>query len=48
MKEEVMEHIKNLKEQGICVRADEDQINDLIIKISDIKNKDKKKCIYRL
>ena len=48
MKEEVMEHIKNLKEQGICVRADEDQINDLIINISDIKNKDKKKCIYRL
>ena len=36
MKEEIMEHIKNLKEQG------PNQINDLINKISDIKNKDKK------
>ena len=42
MKEEIMEHTKNLKEQGINVRADEVQINDLINKISDIKNKDKK------
>ena len=42
MKEEIMEHIKNLKEQGNNVRVDEDQINDLINKISDIKNKDKK------
>ena len=42
MKEEIMEHIKNLQEQGINVRVDEDQINDLINKISDIKNKDKK------
>ena len=40
MKEKIMEHIKNLKEQGINV--DEDQINDLINKISDIKDKDKK------
>ena len=30
-----MEHIKNLKEQGINVMVDEDQINDLINKISD-------------
>ena len=42
MKEEIMEHIKNLKEQGINVIVDEDQINDLISKISGIKNKDKK------
>ena len=42
MKEEIMEHIKNLKEQGINVMVDEDQSNDLINKISDIKNKDKK------
>ena len=35
MKEEIMEHIKNLQEQGIDVRIDEDQINDLINKISD-------------
>ena len=37
MKEEIMEHIKNLKEQGINVIVDEDQINDLINKISDKK-----------
>ena len=42
MKEEIIEHIKNLKEQGINVRVDEDQINYLINKISDIKNEDKK------
>ena len=48
MKEEIMEHIKNLKEQGINVRVDEDQINDLINKISDIKNKDKKIHIWTL
>ena len=42
MKEEIMEHIKNLKVQGINVKVDENQINDLINKISDIKNKDKK------
>ena len=42
MKKEIMEHIKNLKAQGINVKVDEDQINDLINKISDIKNKDKK------
>ena len=42
MKEEIIDHIKNLKKQGIKVRVDEDQINDLINKISDIKNKDKK------
>ena len=35
MKEEIMKHITNLKEQGINVRVDEDQINDLINKISD-------------
>ena len=42
MKEEIMEHIKNLKEQGINVIVDDNQINDLINKISGIKNKDKK------
>ena len=42
MKEEIMEHIKNLKTQGINIKVDEDQINDLINKISDIKDKDKK------
>ena len=38
MKEEIMEHIKNLKEQDINGRVDEDQINDLINKISDKKD----------
>ena len=38
MKEEIIDHIKNLKKQGINVRVDEDQINVLINKISDIKN----------
>ena len=41
MKEEIMEHIKNLKEQGINVRVDEDRINGLINKISDKKKKKK-------
>ena len=41
MKGEIMEHIKNLKAQGINVKVDEYQINDLINKISDIKDKDK-------
>ena len=39
MKEKIMEHIKNLKAQGINVKVDEDQINDLINKISDTKGK---------
>ena len=38
MKEEIMKHIKNLKAQGINVMADEDQINDLVNKISDKKD----------
>ena len=38
MKEEIIDHLKNLKKQGINVRVDEDQINVLINKISDIKN----------
>ena len=42
MKEEIMEHIKNLKEQGINVMVDEDQINDLINKISDKKDEKNK------
>ena len=48
MKEEIMEHIENLKVQGINGSADEDQINNLINKISDIKNKDKKIHIWTL
>ena len=42
MKEEIMEHIKNLKEQSINVIVNEDQINDLINKISDKKDEKNK------
>ena len=42
MKEEIMEHIKNLKERGINVRVDEDLINDLINKIFDKKDEKNK------
>ena len=42
MKEEIMERVKNLKTQGINVRIDEDQINDLISKISDKKDEKNK------
>ena len=42
MKEEIMDHIKNLKAQGINVMVDEDQINDLINKISDKKDEKNK------
>ena len=42
MKDEIMEHKKNLKEQGINVIVNEDQINDLINKISDKKDEKNK------
>ena len=42
MKEEILEHIKNLKTQGINAVVDEDQINDLINKISDKKDEKNK------
>ena len=37
MKKEIIEHVKNLKEQGAYVKVDEDQIDDLINKIFDKK-----------
>ena len=37
MKKEIIEHVKNLKEQGADVKVDEDQINDLMNKIFDKK-----------
>ena len=37
MKEQIIEHVKNLKEQGANNKVDEDQINDLISKIFDKK-----------
>ena len=43
MKKEIIEHIKNLKEQDPDVKVDEDQINDLINKIFDKNMKNMKK-----
>ena len=40
------DHIQDLKEQGINVRIDEDQINDLIKKILDKKEKIDKKNMF--
>ena len=37
MKKQIIEHVKNLKEQGTDVEVDEDQINDLINKIFNKK-----------
>ena len=49
MKKEIIQHVKNLKEKGANVKADEDQINDLINKIFDKKyEKYEKKYIYRI
>ena len=48
MKKEIIEHIKNLKEQGADVKVDEDQINDLINKIFDKNMKNMKKNTHRI
>ena len=48
MKEEIIDHIQDLKEQGINVRIDEDEINDLIKKILNKKEKtDKEKDVFK-
>ena len=39
MKEEIIDHTQNLKDQGFNVRIDKDQINDLIKRILDQKEK---------
>ena len=46
MKEEIMEHVKNFKEQGANVKVDEDQINDFIYKIFDKKYEKYEKKTY--
>ena len=38
MKGEIIEHIQNLNEQGINVKINEDQINNLVNKIFDKKD----------
>ena len=38
IKEEIIEHIKNLKAPGVNVMVEEDEINDLVNKISDKKD----------
>ena len=48
MTEEIIDHMQDLKEQGVNIRIDEDQINDLIKKILDKKEKiDKEKDIFK-
>ena len=42
MKKEIMDQVKKIKEQGTDAKVDEDRIIDLINKIFDIKNNDKK------
>ena len=37
MKKEIIDHVKNLKDQGADLKVDEDQIDDLINKIFDKK-----------
>ena len=47
MKEVIIDHIQGLKDQGFNVRIDEDQINDLIKRILDKKEKiDKEKDVF--
>ena len=46
MKKEIIDHEKNLKEQGANVKVDEDQIDDLINKIFDKKYEEYKKKTY--
>ena len=48
MKEEIIDHIQDLKDQGFDVKINEDQINDLIKKILDKKEKiDKEKDVFK-
>ena len=48
MKEEIIDHMQDLKDQGFAVKINEDQINDLIKKILDKKEKtDKEKDVFK-
>ena len=46
MKKEIIEHVRNLKEQGADFKVDGDQINDLINKIFDKTYEEYKKKTY--
>ena len=46
MKKEIIEHVKNLIDQGADVKVDEDKINDLINKIFDKKYERYEKNIF--
>ena len=46
MKKEIIEHVKNLKEEGANVKVDEDQIYDFINKIFDKKYEKYEKKTY--
>ena len=46
MKKEIIEHVKNLKDQGANAKVDEDRINDLINNIFDKKYEKYEKKTY--
>ena len=46
MKKEIIEYVKNLKDQGANVKVDEDRINDLINKIFNKKYEEYEKKTY--
>ena len=49
MKKEIMEHVKNLKDQGANVKVGEGQIDNFINKIFDKKyEKYEKKNVYKI
>ena len=49
MKEEIIDYIQDLKDQGFDVKINEDQLNDLIKKILDKKEKiDKEKDVFKI
>ena len=49
MKEKIIDHIQDLKDQGFDVKINEDQINDLIKKILGKKEKiDKEKDVFKI
>ena len=48
MKEEIIDYIQDLKDQGFDVKINEDQLNDLIKKILDKKEKiDNEKDVFK-
>ena len=46
MKKEIVDHVKQLKDQGADVKVDKDQINDWVNKLFDKKYEEYEKKIY--